>query len=91
MAMRPAGARSEAMPTARVVLDVPALCCEGCVSSAAMVLEQLSNVQVVGADVDAHQLTVDYDLSLVTPKALVTQLAAVGYPVTRSHAPRTQG
>ncbi|MEK9659823.1 MAG: heavy-metal-associated domain-containing protein, partial [Chloroflexota bacterium] len=71
--------------------DIPALCCEGCVSSAAMVLEQLANVEVVGADVEAHQLTVAYDLASVTPKALATQLAAIGYLVTRSHSPRAQG
>ncbi|MEX2599704.1 MAG: heavy metal-associated domain-containing protein [Dehalococcoidia bacterium] len=70
---------------ARVVFDVPALHCEGCVASVSQVLEPLTGVQAIKGDLEKRQLVVEYDLASVTPQAMALQLEAVGYPVTGSH------
>ena len=70
-----AGARS------RVLLDVPGLHCNGCISSAAMVLEAFPGVFRVEGDLAAKRLTVDFDLGSITPAAMSAQLADVGFEV----------
>lgn len=65
----------------RVTLHVPALHCDGCITSVAQVLEEFPSVNVLGADLDAKELTVEYDLNAVTPAAMSAQLDAFGYPV----------
>jgi copper chaperone CopZ len=70
---------------ARVTLDVPALHCEGCIISVSQVLEAFGGVHSVEGDLEKRQLTVDYDLTTITPQAMAMQLESVGYPVTSSH------
>ena len=73
---------------ARVVLDVPALHCDGCIVSVSQVLEAFGSVHAVSGDLAARQLTVEYDLGTITPQAMAAQLESVGYPVTESHVVR---
>jgi P-type Cu2+ transporter len=71
---------------ARVVLDVPALHCDGCIDSVSQVLEEFGGVHAVRGDLHNRQLIVEYDLTAITPQTMSAQLSAVGYPVTGSHA-----
>ena len=66
----------------RVVFHVPDLHCEGCIASVRSVLEAFSGVHEVDGDLEAFTLTVDYDLASITPQAMRTQLADIGYPVS---------
>lgn len=66
----------------RITLRVPDLHCEGCVASIRSVLESFPGVREVKGDLDAFTLTVRYDLASITPLAIKTQLAAIGYPTS---------
>ena len=70
---------------ARVTLDIPALHCDGCISSVGQVLESFGGVHSIEGDLAARQLTVDYDLTTITPQAMAAQLEAIGYPVSGTH------
>ncbi|MCE2470217.1 MAG: heavy-metal-associated domain-containing protein [Dehalococcoidia bacterium] len=65
----------------RVLLDVPGLHCDGCISSAAMVLEVFPGVLSVEGDLSAKQLAVEFDLASITPAAMSAQLGGVGFEV----------
>lgn len=66
----------------QIALRVPDLHCEGCVASIRSVLEQFPGVRGVEGDLETFTLTVRYDLASITPLAIKTQLAAIGYPVS---------
>lgn len=68
----------------KVVMDVPALHCDGCVASVADVLLALNGVQEVAGSVERKELRIDYDLSSVTPLAMKQQMALAGYPAAAS-------
>ena len=72
----------EAHARARVVLDVPALHCDGCISSAAMVLEAFPGVFRVEGDLADRALAVEFDLASITPAAMSAQLEGVGFEVS---------
>jgi copper chaperone CopZ len=65
----------------RVVLRIPALHCDGCVSSVAQLLEEFPGVESVEGNFTAKEMTVEYDLASITPAAMSAHLAAFGYPV----------
>ena len=87
----------------QITLRVPDLHCEGCVASIRSVLEHFPGAREVKSDLETSTLTVRYDLASITPLAIKTQLAAIGYPerllgelgikhrYTRPYRPRTNG
>ncbi len=66
----------------QITLRAPDLHCEGCIASIRSVLESFPGVREVEGDLDAFTLTVRYDLASITPLAIKTQLAAIGYPTS---------
>ena len=66
----------------QITLRAPDLHCEGCIASIRSVLESFPGVREVEGDLDAFTLTVRYDLASITPLAIKTQLAAIGYPAS---------
>ena len=64
-----------------IILDVPALHCDGCIESVTSVLENFPGVFSVVGDLDALTLSINYDDSSITPDAIKLQLASVGYTV----------
>ena len=66
----------------QIALRVPDLHCEGCVASIRSVLEQFPGVRGVEGDLETFTLTARYDLASITPLAIKTQLATIGYPVS---------
>ena len=65
----------------RVALDIPDLHCDGCIASVSQVLETFSGISEIVGDLEKLTLTVEYDLTTITPQAMKAQLAAIGYPV----------
>ena len=68
----------------RVVLDIPALHCEGCVASVSYALSTFTGIHDIEGDLMRKTLTVSYDLGSITPVAMKRQLEAIGYPVADS-------
>ncbi len=66
----------------QITLRVPDLHCEGCVASIRSVLEHFPGVREVEGDLETSTLFVRYDLASITPLAIKTQLAAIGYPAS---------
>ena len=67
--------------TNRVVFDTPALHCDGCIAAVGSVLEGFPGVHAIESDLSSLTLTIDYDLTSITPQAMKAQLASIGYPV----------
>ena len=66
----------------QIALRVPDLHCEGCIASIRSVLEHFPGVREVEGDLETSTLFVRYDLVSITPLAIKTQLAAIGYPAS---------
>ena len=70
-----------------IILEVPALHCDGCISSVAQVLAGFPGVLSIEGDLERRELTVEYDPTSVTPVAMSAQLAEIGYPVAETRQP----
>ena len=67
--------------TNRVVFEIPDLHCDGCIAAVGGVLEGFPGVHAIEGDLSSMTLTIDYDLTSITPQAMKAQLASIGYPV----------
>jgi len=72
--------------TARVVLRIPALHCDGCLASAAQLLQEFPRVHAIEGSLRDKELRVEYDMAQITPAAMSAQLGAFGYPVASASA-----
>ena len=71
---------------ASVVLEIPALHCDGCLASVAAVLSVFPGVIEVEGHLADKRVDVRYDLSSITPDAMAKQLAMAGYPVASTRS-----
>ena len=62
-----------------VILKVPALHCDGCVSTATRTLEALPSVKVTAADFESKLVHVQFDESAVNPGQIREALDEVGF------------
>ena len=69
-----------------VVLTVPALHCEGCISTIAQVLRGFPGVLSVRGDLADKTLTVVYAPESVTTVAMAAQMEEMGFPVTSTRS-----
>lgn len=78
---RQGGAVETARTTAQVVLDVPGIHCDGCISTIREAVACIEGAVVVAGDARARRVTVDYDPALASPADLQRELANRGFPV----------
>ena len=70
-----------------IILKVPALHCDGCISSVAQILAGFPGILSIDGDLERRELTVEYAPDSVTPAAMSAQLAEIGYPVAETRLP----
>ena len=54
--------------TNRVVFEIPDLHCDGCIAAVGGVLEGFPGVHAIEGDLGSMTLTIDYDLTSITPR-----------------------
>jgi copper chaperone CopZ len=66
---------------AEVRFHVPEIHCDGCVASIRKSVSALGGVGELEADVQAHQVRVEYDASQTSPEAIRERIVRAGFDV----------